>query len=69
MSEAPEDLDATTATLLLAVVLLDSAGLSPVKATPRDKAFVQTMQERLGLSAEARDELYQALSNAKFDPR
>ncbi|RLV63220.1 hypothetical protein DV515_00018492, partial [Chloebia gouldiae] len=64
----PGVLDATTAALLHATILLDSINLSPAagKVTPRDVACVSLLEERFP-ELPARDAVFGALQAAKFD--
>ncbi|NXU46915.1 PRUN1 Exopolyphosphatase, partial [Drymodes brunneopygia] len=64
----PGVLDATTAALLHATILLDCINLSPKagKVTPRDVACVAVLEERFP-ELPARDAVFGALQAAKFD--
>ncbi|NXX76982.1 PRUN1 Exopolyphosphatase, partial [Urocolius indicus] len=64
----PGALDRATAALLHGTILLDCVNLSPAagKVTPRDVACVSLLEERFP-ELPARDSIFQALQDAKFD--
>ncbi|XP_061872217.1 exopolyphosphatase PRUNE1 [Colius striatus] len=64
----PGVLDRATAALLHGTILLDCVNLSPAagKVTPRDVACVSLLEERFP-ELPARDSIFQALQEAKFD--